>query len=197
MLPSVRHLQALRGQSSRISALPLPLLKARMSVRIFSISSILLAIFFAWGLRSYLQTGNESKITDWVSPSDKSGEFKRGQSAFRNSISRKPGAEFPPEKDRYHLYVSYACPWGMIRLIAVELSSCEAIADHDIASSSYLDRKEAQRLGRDRALHCRALAHARERYPFSSLYLSDAAHSSFTQQVGALSSQMRRFLARM
>ena len=21
--------------------------------------------------------------------------------------------DFPPEKDRYHLYVSYACPWGM------------------------------------------------------------------------------------
>jgi glutathionyl-hydroquinone reductase len=67
----------------------------------------------AIGLRQYLQTGNESKITDWVPPHDKTGEFKRGQSAFRNFISGEPGSPFPPEKDRYHLYVSYACPWGM------------------------------------------------------------------------------------
>ena len=53
-----------------------------------------------------------SKITDWVNPNDKSGEFKRQQSVFRNWISRESGAQFPPEKGRYHLYVSYACPWG-------------------------------------------------------------------------------------
>ena len=53
-----------------------------------------------------------NKITDWVNPNDKSGEFKRQQSVFRNWISRESGAQFPPEKGRYHLYVSYACPWG-------------------------------------------------------------------------------------
>jgi len=52
-----------------------------------------------------------SKITDWVKPGDASGEFKRQQSSFRDHISREPGAKFPPEKGRYHLYVSYACPW--------------------------------------------------------------------------------------
>ncbi|KAI9799797.1 MAG: hypothetical protein M1825_004357 [Sarcosagium campestre] len=62
--------------------------------------------------RGPIETGNTSNITDWVNPNDKSGEFKRGASAFRNFISKKPGSEFPPEKDRYHLYVSYACPWG-------------------------------------------------------------------------------------
>ncbi|KAJ5321263.1 hypothetical protein N7476_004265 [Penicillium atrosanguineum] len=44
------------------------------------------------------QTGNKDKITDWVNPNDKSGEFKRQQSAFRNFISREPGAQFPPRK---------------------------------------------------------------------------------------------------
>jgi len=53
-------------------------------------------------------------ITDWVKPGDTSGEFKRGASSFRNFISNEPGAEFPAEKDRYHLYVSYACPWGRL-----------------------------------------------------------------------------------
>lgn len=68
-----------------------------------------------------------AKITDWVAPSDKSGEFKRQQSQFRNFISRKPGAEFPPEKDRYHLYVSYACPWAHRTLIVRKLKGLEEI----------------------------------------------------------------------
>ncbi|KAJ5893728.1 hypothetical protein N7495_005419 [Penicillium taxi] len=60
----------------------------------------------------YVMTESSAKITDWVNRNDKSGEFKRQQSKFRDFISREPGAEFPPEKGRYHLYVSYACPWG-------------------------------------------------------------------------------------
>ena len=88
---------------------------ARMSsVRTTYLLPIVLVLAVAVGLRQYLQNGTHS-ITDWVVPHDKSGEFKRGQSAFRNFISRESGAEFPPEKDRYHLYVSYACPWGTLR----------------------------------------------------------------------------------
>ena len=56
-------------------------------------------------------TTTPAKITDWVKPGDTSGEFKRQQSSFRNWISREPGAQYPPEKGRYHLFVSYACPW--------------------------------------------------------------------------------------
>lgn len=59
-----------------------------------------------------LTASSQTKVTDWVHPNDKSGEFKRQQSVFRNWISRESGAQFPPEKGRYHLYVSYACPWG-------------------------------------------------------------------------------------
>lgn len=56
------------------------------------------------------QAAVAENITDWADKS--TGEFKRGQSQFRNRISNKPNAEFPAEKGRYHLYVSYACPWG-------------------------------------------------------------------------------------
>lgn len=66
-------------------------------------------------------------ITDWVKPGDKSGEFKRQTSVFRNWIENKPGAEFPPEKDRYHLYVSYACPWAHRTLIVRRLKGLEGI----------------------------------------------------------------------
>jgi hypothetical protein len=43
------------------------------------------------------------------------GEFKRPAAQFRNFISSDRGSQFPPEKGRYHLYVSYACPWGRLR----------------------------------------------------------------------------------
>lgn len=45
----------------------------------------------------------ENKITDWVAPGDKSGEFKRGASQFRDFV--KKGGQYPPEAGRYHLYV--------------------------------------------------------------------------------------------
>lgn len=75
------------------------------------------------------QSGTGHSITNWA---DKSGEFKRGQSQFRNHISKKPGAEFPPEKGRYHLYVSYACPWGLSHLIhdLRHLNTLSQIAAH-------------------------------------------------------------------
>jgi putative glutathione S-transferase len=67
----------------------------------------------------------EGNITDWVAKNDKTGEFKRGQSQFRNFI--KKGGEFPPEKGRYHLYVSYACPWAHRTLIVRQLKGLEDI----------------------------------------------------------------------
>lgn len=41
-----------------------------------------------------------------------SGAFTRSPSAFRNFISKDPSSPFPPESGRYHLYISYACPWA-------------------------------------------------------------------------------------
>lgn len=46
------------------------------------------------------------------------GEFKRTEAGFRNWI--KEGGDFPPEAGRYHLYISYACPWAN-RCLAVML----------------------------------------------------------------------------
>lgn len=69
----------------------------------------------------------KDSILNWVKPGDKSGEFKRQVSSFRNFIENKPGAEFPAEKDRYHLYVSYACPWAHRTLIVRKLKGLEDI----------------------------------------------------------------------
>jgi len=50
------------------------------------------------------------KPKPWASSSD--GEFRRQVSSFREQISKDPGAEFPPEAGRYHLTISWACPWA-------------------------------------------------------------------------------------
>ena len=40
------------------------------------------------------------------------GRFVRQRSVFRRWVTADPGAEFPIEAGRYHLYVSLACPWS-------------------------------------------------------------------------------------
>ncbi|GAB7346903.1 hypothetical protein MBLNU459_g1976t1 [Dothideomycetes sp. NU459] len=69
--------------------------------------------------------GTKKNILNWVDPKDKSGEFKRQQSVFRDFIKNEPGAGFPAEKGRYHLYVSYACPWAHRALIVRKLKGLE------------------------------------------------------------------------
>ncbi|KAF1817474.1 hypothetical protein P152DRAFT_454065 [Eremomyces bilateralis CBS 781.70] len=69
----------------------------------------------------------KKNILNWVDPKDKSGEFRRQQSQFRDVISSDPNAAFPAEKDRYHLYVSYACPWAHRTLIVRKLKGLEEL----------------------------------------------------------------------
>ncbi|KZP11876.1 hypothetical protein FIBSPDRAFT_961941 [Athelia psychrophila] len=53
------------------------------------------------------------------------GSFKRPASSFRNTIEK--GGKFEVEKDRYHLYVSYACPWATRALIVRKLKGLDEI----------------------------------------------------------------------
>ncbi|KAH8821268.1 glutathione S-transferase omega-like 2 [Xylogone sp. PMI_703] len=55
----------------------------------------------------------------------KDGSFVRPDAQFRSHISAEPGAKHPPEKGRYHLYVSYACPWAHRTLIVRRLKGLE------------------------------------------------------------------------
>ncbi len=54
---------------------------------------------------------------------NKVGAFERKPTTFRNGIA--PGGEFPPESGRYHLYVSYSCPWAHRTLIFRKLKGLE------------------------------------------------------------------------
>lgn len=53
------------------------------------------------------------------------GEFKRQPSTFRKEI--KKGGEYPPEKGRYSLIVSLACPWAHRTLIVRKLKGLEKL----------------------------------------------------------------------
>jgi glutathionyl-hydroquinone reductase len=62
---------------------------------------------------NFFQLQNMAASTSINSVIDQAtGEFKRPAAQFRNFISSQSDSKFPPEKGRYHLYVSYACPWG-------------------------------------------------------------------------------------
>ncbi|XP_037453571.1 glutathionyl-hydroquinone reductase YqjG-like [Triticum dicoccoides] len=60
------------------------------------------------------------------------GAFDRTPSTFRSFVSRDASARFPAVAGRYHLYVSYACPWASRCLAYLKLKGL----DHAISFSS-------------------------------------------------------------
>lgn len=67
----------------------------------------------------------------WYDTKPSKGQFVRPQSRFRSYVTRdgRPGSEgeggFEAESGRYHLYVSYACPWAHRTLIFRKLKGLE------------------------------------------------------------------------
>ena len=76
----------------------------------------------------------------WYDTKETKGHFKRSASQFRNWVTAdgEPGPSgtggFKAEKDRYHLYVSLACPWAHRTLIFRKLKMLE-----DFISVSVVD----------------------------------------------------------
>jgi glutathionyl-hydroquinone reductase len=61
-------------------------------------------------------------------PSEQSdaGEFERQDDAFRDWVSSDGSTSYPAVAGRYHLYVSYACPWASRTIIARHLCRLES-----------------------------------------------------------------------
>ncbi|KAL3691745.1 hypothetical protein R1sor_005396 [Riccia sorocarpa] len=72
----------------------------------------------------------------------KNGEFQRTPSSYRHFISRKPGADFPPEAGRYHLYISYACPWASRCYMFLKLKGLEHVISITATKSMWDKTKE-------------------------------------------------------
>ena len=61
----------------------------------------------------------------WETEVSDSGEFVRHKTGFRAQVKSDGSTDFPPASGRYHLYVSYACPWAHRTLIARKLKGLE------------------------------------------------------------------------
>jgi len=60
---------------------------------------------------------------------DNSGAFKRTDSSFRNWVTADGSSGFPAVAGRYHLYISYACPWASRCLAFLKLKGLEHAID--------------------------------------------------------------------
>lgn len=75
---------------------------------------------------------------DWFATESEQGEFIREDAQFRSWITAdgKPGPSgeggFTAEADRYHLYVSLACPWAHRTLIFRALKGLESLISVDV-----------------------------------------------------------------
>src|SRR5437867_5893988 len=56
-----------------------------------------------------------------------SGEFHRQEDVFRESVSDDASSPYPAAADRYHLYVSLACPWASRTIIFRKLKGLEQV----------------------------------------------------------------------
>ncbi|BEI81278.1 hypothetical protein CcaverHIS002_0204380 [Cutaneotrichosporon cavernicola] len=75
-------------------------------------------------------------ITDFSNPKE-DGAYKRQVSSFRHHIEKD--GKFPPEKGRYHLYVSYACPWAHRALIVRKLKGLDDFIDFSVVHPHLLE----------------------------------------------------------
>ncbi|MAZ48595.1 MAG: glutathione-dependent reductase [Halobacteriovoraceae bacterium] len=73
-----------------------------------------------------------------VITSGKEGEYERIPRSFLEEISVEH-PRFKPEKGRYHLYVSYACPWAHRTLIFRKLKNLEEFFSVNVVHPDMLD----------------------------------------------------------
>ncbi|MEZ9232929.1 glutathione S-transferase family protein [Vibrio amylolyticus] len=79
--------------------------------------------------------------TDWYDTKSTGGKFQRKASSFRNWITKDGSAGptgtggFKAEADRYHLYVSLACPWAHRTIIYRSLKGLESIISMSVVNA--------------------------------------------------------------
>ena len=97
----------------------------------------------------------------WYETKSNDGAFVRADAKFRNWVTPDgaPGPSgdggFKAEADRYHLYVSFACPWAHRTLMFRKLKGLEdmisvSVVDPDMLSEALpLTETEMTRIGED------------------------------------------------
>lgn len=70
------------------------------------------------------------------------GAFNRTPSTFRNFISKDKASQFPAESGRYHLYISYACPWASRCLSFLKLKGLDNVITYTSVKPKWERTKE-------------------------------------------------------
>lgn len=84
-----------------------------------------------------LVNGRWEKSDVRVGAENSKGEFLRKPMTFRKNLEK--GGRFAPELNRYHLYVSYACPWAHRVLITRALKQLTEAISVSFVSPNMLD----------------------------------------------------------
>lgn len=79
-----------------------------------------------WDPNASLETGDE-------------GAFVRQETSFRDWVEPAADAPFSVEADRYHLYVSWACPWAHRTLIGRSILGLEEVFTVDVVDPIRID----------------------------------------------------------
>lgn len=66
-------------------------------------------------------------IAQFPAEQSTNGEFQRQEDAFRGWVTADGRSGYPAEAGRYHLYVSWACPWAHRTIIARRLEGLEDV----------------------------------------------------------------------
>jgi len=75
------------------------------------------------------------------------GEFKRQADAFRQWVTADGSSGYPAASGRYHLYVSWACPWAHRTIIVHRLKQLESVIGMTVVDPIRDDRGWAFREG--------------------------------------------------
>jgi putative glutathione S-transferase len=70
---------------------------------------------------------------------DKEGKFIRPSTTFRDKITADGSSKFKAEPGRYHLYISWACPWACRTAILRELKGLQDIITMSVVAAEIHD----------------------------------------------------------
>ena len=90
------------------------------------------------------------------------GQFKMQPSRFGGVVSKDGSSGFKTEKGRYHLYVSYACPWAHRTLVVRKLKGLEDAISFDVLD--YIKGDEGWKFSKDYPDSVNGFNYLREAY---------------------------------